>query len=67
MPEAGTEASFSSRKRFAFALGSVLGCAKGEIAELIAVVIEIPRRGGRDRFDVSLHSPCELLDKEANQ
>src|SRR5216683_8051481 len=43
MPEAGTEASFSSRKRFAFALGPVLGCAKGEIAELIAVVIEIPR------------------------
>ena len=43
MSEAGTEAGFSSRKRIAFALGSVLGCAKGEIAELIAVVIEIPR------------------------
>src|ERR1700732_5173211 len=41
MSEADTEDSFISRERFAFALGSVLGCAKGEIAELIAVVIEI--------------------------
>src|SRR6266481_7274341 len=42
MPEAGTEASFSSRKRIAFALSSGLGCAKGEIADVITVVIEIP-------------------------
>jgi hypothetical protein len=42
MPEAGMEASCSSRQRIAFALGSVLECAKGEMADLIAVVIEIP-------------------------
>src|ERR1700732_2151801 len=42
MSEAGTEVSFSSRKRIAFALGSGSGCAKGEIADLIAAVIEIP-------------------------
>jgi hypothetical protein len=40
MSEADTEDSFVSRTRIAFTLGSVWGCAKGEIAELIAVVIE---------------------------
>src|ERR1700731_122423 len=42
MSEAGTEVSFSLRKRIVFALGSGSGCAKGEIADLIAAVIEIP-------------------------
>src|SRR5713101_9881680 len=42
MSEAGTEASFASMKRIASALGSVLGCAKGEVVDLIAVLIEIP-------------------------
>src|ERR1700730_9190599 len=42
MSEAGTEASFSSRKRIASALGSVGESVKEEIAELIAIVIEIP-------------------------
>src|ERR1700730_6571740 len=42
MSEAGREVSFSLRKRIAFALGSGSGCAKGEIADLIADVIEIP-------------------------
>src|SRR5258708_40060576 len=46
MLETGTAASFSSRKRITSALGFVAGCAKGEIAELIAVVIEIPLRLG---------------------
>jgi hypothetical protein len=36
------EASLSSMKRIADTLGSGLGCAKGEIADLIAAVIEIP-------------------------
>jgi hypothetical protein len=42
MPEAGTDAKVSSRKRIAFALGSVWGGAKGENSDLIVVVIEIP-------------------------
>jgi hypothetical protein len=43
MSEAGMETSFSSRKRIAFALGSVLGCVKGKITDdLFAVAIEIP-------------------------
>jgi hypothetical protein len=42
MPETGTDAKSSLRKRIGFESNAFLACAKGEIAALIVFVIEIP-------------------------
>src|ERR1700722_8178058 len=42
MLEPGNKARFSSRKRIMFALDSVSGCAERDIADLLAIVTEIP-------------------------